>query len=92
MKKIINLNGTYVELDKIKGISMNEEGYFDIKLKSNFIKVELQNRKEYIYNPAENEWELHDVTNEILIEYPTSNYAYESIVKIKQIWEDAINQ
>jgi len=92
MKKVINLNGTVVELDKIKGISINEEGFFDIKLKSNFIKVELQNRKEYVFNPETNEWELHDFNDEILIEYPSSDYVYKSFEQMKEIWEEAINE
>lgn len=92
MKKVINLNGTLVELNKIKGICMNEDGFFDIKLKSTFIKVELQNRKEYIFNPETSEWELHDFNDEILIEFPSADYVYASFVQMKETWEEAINQ
>lgn len=92
MKKIINLNGTLVELNKIKGIVINEEGYSDIKLKSNFIKIELQNRKEYVFNPSEDEWELHDFNDEILIEFPNYEYVYESFIQIKTVWEEALNE
>ena len=92
MKKVINLNGTLVELNKIKGIVINDEGYFNIKLSSNFIKVELQNRKEYIFNPESNEWELHDLNDEILIEFPNSDYACTKFEQMKEIWEEAINR
>ena len=91
MKKIINLNGTLVELDKIKGVVINEEGFFDIKLKYNFIKIELASRKEFIKNPESNEWELHDIKDEILIEYPDAEHVYKHFVQIKKIWENAIN-
>ncbi len=92
MKKVINLNGTLVELNKIKGISINDEGFFDIKLKSNYIKVELQNRKEYIFNPETTDWELHDMNDVILIEFPSSDYVYKSFDEMKDIWEAAINR
>jgi hypothetical protein len=92
MKKVINLNGTLVELNKIKGVSINDECFSSIKLKSNYLKIELQNRKEYIINPETNNWELHDINDEILIEYPNSEHAEKNFFRIKTIWENAINE
>ena len=46
MNKIINLNGNAIELAKIKAISVNE--YYNMKLKTNEIKIELTSRIEYI--------------------------------------------
>ena len=92
MRKIINLSGTLVELDKIKGIVINDDGYFDIKLKSNFIKIELLNRKEYIFNPENSDWELHDLNDEILIEFPNSDIVVDKYLEMKATWEEAINE
>lgn len=92
MRKIINLGGTLVELDKVKGISINEDGYFDSKLKSNFIKIELLNRKEYILNPETSDWELHDLNDEILLEFPDSDVVFQKYTEIKEAWEEAINE
>jgi hypothetical protein len=39
--------------------------FFDIKLKVNYIKVELQNRKEYIFDPETTDGELYDFNDEI---------------------------
>ncbi|MHA3788009.1 hypothetical protein ACX0HA_07350 [Flavobacterium hauense] len=91
MKKIINLNGTLVELAKVKSITINGEGFFDVKLKPNFIKIQLSNRKDYLYNPESKAYELIDVEDEILIEYPNSEYAYNSFLSLKEVWEEAVN-
>lgn len=91
MKKIINLNGTLVELSRVKSISINGEGFFDVKLQPNFIKIQLYNRKEYIYNPDKREHEFIDIEDEILIEYPNAEYAYNNFLGLKEVWEQAIN-
>ena len=92
MKKLINFNGTLVELAKIKGLVVNDEGFFDIKLKSKFIKIELINRKEFLLNPESEEWELHDMNDEILIEFPDSDTAIKHFLVYQQIWEDALSR
>jgi hypothetical protein len=91
MKKIINLNGTLVELAKVKSITINGEGFSELKLKPNFIKIQLSNRKDFLYNPESKTYELIDVEDEILIEYPNIEYAYNSFLSLKEIWEEAIN-
>jgi len=91
MKKIINLNGTLVELAKVKSITINGEGFSELKLKPNFIKIQLSNRKDFLYNPESKTYELVDVEDEILIEYPNIEYAYNSFLSLKEVWEEAIN-
>ncbi len=91
MKKIVNLNGTLVELGRVKSITINAEGFSDVKLKPNFIKILLSNRKEYLYNPEKRVHELIDVEDEILIEYPNIEYAYNSFLSLKEVWEEAVN-
>lgn len=91
MKKIINLNGTLVELAKVKSITINGEGFSELKLKPNFIKIQLSNRKDFLYNPESKTYELIDVEDEILIEYPNIEYAYNSFLSLKEVWEEAIN-
>lgn len=90
IKKLINFGGNLVELAKIKGILVNDECFSDIKLKSKFIKIELINRKEFIMNPESEEWELHDMNDEILIEFPDSDTAVTHFMMYQQIWEDAL--
>ena len=91
MKKIINLNGTLVELAKVKSITINGEGFSELKLKPNFIKIQLSNRKDFLFNPEKKTYELIDVEDEILIEYPNIEYAYNSFLSLKEVWEEAIN-
>ena len=92
MKKLINFNGTLVELKKIKGLVINDEGFFDIKLKSNFIKIELINRKEFLLNPESNDWELHEMNDEILIEFPDRDRAITHFLEYQQIWEESLSK
>ncbi|MFD2601022.1 hypothetical protein [Flavobacterium suzhouense] len=91
MKKIINLNGTLVELSKVKSITVNAEGFTNIKLQPNFIKIQLESKKEYVYNPEKRIHELIDVENEVLIEYPNAEFAYNSFLSLKDVWEEAVN-
>ena len=91
MKKIINLNGTLVELSKVKSITVNGEGFTNIRLQPNFIKIQLETRKDYIFNPEKRIHELIDVENEVLIEYPNAEYAYNSFMSLKEVWEEAVN-
>lgn len=90
MNKIINLDGTLIELEKVKAILINEEGYFDIKLKSKFIKIILQNRKEYIFNPIINDFELIDISDEFLIEFPTDGDALRKFYKMQETWNESL--
>lgn len=54
--------------------------------------MELQNRKDYIFNPETTDWELHDLNDVILIEFPSFEYVYKSFNQMKEIWEEAINK
>lgn len=92
MKKIINLNGTLVELSRIKGICINSEGFTEIKLAPNQIKILLSGRKEYIYNPERRAYELIYIEDEIIIEYPNTEYAYSNFLGLMEIWETTLNQ
>jgi len=91
MKKIINLNGTLVELGKVTSISINGEGFTNVKLKPNFIKIQLASRKEFILNPERRQFELIDIDDEILIEYPNAEFAYNNFLSLKEVWEEAVN-
>jgi hypothetical protein len=91
MKKIINLNGTLVELARIKSININGEGFTNIKLQPNFIKIQLTGRKEYVLNPERRQYELIDMEDEVLLEYPNAEFAYNNFLSLKEVWEEAVN-
>ena len=63
MKKVVNINE--ILTGSIKMISIDDEGLFDINLMSDYIKVELQNRKKYIFNPKIADWELNHFNDKI---------------------------
>ncbi|MDV6168463.1 hypothetical protein R1T16_08485 [Flavobacterium sp. DG1-102-2] len=91
MKKIINLNGTLVELNRVKSICINGEGFTGLKLAPNQIKILLSGKKEYVLNPEKRSYELIDIEDEILIEYPNAEFAYSNFLSLKEVWEEAIN-
>ena len=93
MKKIIDLNGTLVELSKIKGITEYSNFYDDAQpnLPPFHLRIELQNRKEYILNPKTEKWELHDVIDYIIV--PQVEYdCHKNYKMMRENWEDALNE
>ncbi len=91
MKHIIDLNGTAVELKKIKGITEYWNYYIDSEpnLPPYHLKIELQNRKEYIFNPKSEEWEVHDINDYIIV--PQDEYSLNKNYRlVKGKWEDAL--
>jgi hypothetical protein len=90
MNKIINLNGNAIELAKIKAISVNE--YYNMKLKTNEIKIELTSRIEYILNPSSEEFELQIIKDVLIVEFPDGDTAISNYMEMMQIWEDSLEK
>jgi hypothetical protein len=67
MRKIICLNNNFVELNNILSISVN--GYPNLG-PTNRIKIEFNLRKEYIYNPNIELWELETFNDVLYIDFP----------------------
>ena len=90
MSKIINLRNNLVELDKIKAICLNS--FTSVKPKGNFIKIEFKIRKEYIYNPNVESWELESFNDVLLIEYPDYDTAVVYLEEIMGEWQAIIEE
>lgn len=90
MKKIINLNGNIVELEKIKAISHN--GYHHVKPDTNQLKIEFKTRKEYVFNPGSKEFELKTFDDTLLVDYPDHDTAVDNYLEIMEIWEEALQE
>lgn len=90
MSAIINLNGNAVELAKVKSISVNE--YFDVKHKTNQLKIEFKTRKDYVFNPGSKEWELEIFNDVLMVEYPDGQVAIENYFEIMDLWEEALQE
>ena len=89
MSKIVNFNGTLVDLSRLKAIKINE--FYDIKPASNILTFELDKKSEYIFNPNEKNWELRKTENNILVEYPNGDEAVEAFKEAKNIWGEYKN-
>lgn len=82
MNRIINLNGVLIELEKVKAIIHND---------SNVIRIELKKRKEYIFNPNTDKWEIQEYNDSTNIEFPNSDTAVDNYLDLKRIWESELN-
>lgn len=85
MSRVIYIHRNLVEIDKIKAICLNT--FFDIKPDVNVIKIEFKTRKEYIYNPNTESWELETFDDVLLIEYPDYDTAKVYLDEIREEWQ-----
>ena len=86
MKKTINLNGVLVQLERIKAIIHDDHE------NCNFLKIELNKKREFVFNPNVEKWEIQDFDDVINVEYPDNNTAVENYFDIKEIWEKELNR
>ena len=88
MRKVISLNRNYVELKNIMSISIN--GYCDLA-PTNRIKIEFKLRKEYIYNPNIESWELETFDDVSYINFPDYETAKVHLEEMTEDWEYFLN-
>lgn len=81
MSKIINLNSVMVDLNRIKAIFHND--YEDC----NRLRIIMNNRKEYIFNPNIDEWVLEEISEDFFINFPDNDTAVENYREMQNIWE-----
>lgn len=84
MNRIINLNGVLIELNRVKAIIHSD---FE---KSNSLKIELNKRKEYLYNPNIKKWEIQEYNDSVKIDFPDSDTAVENYRDLMKIWESEL--
>jgi hypothetical protein len=84
MSIIINLNGVMIELSRVKAIIHCDS------TKSNSLKIELNKRKEYIFNPNIEKWEIQEYNDVINIEFPYNDIAVENYLELLNIWESEL--
>ncbi len=81
MSKIINLNGVTIDLHRIKAIFHND--YEDCKR----LRIIMNNRKEYIFNPNIDEWVVEEISEDFFINFPDNDTAVENCRQMQNIWE-----
>lgn len=90
MRKLINLKNNVVELNSIKAISIN--GYIDLEPKTNRIKIEFKSRKEYVYNPNIELWDLETFNDILFIDYPNYEIARASLDEMFGEWQAYLDE
>ncbi len=86
MERIVNLNGTLIEIDRLKGVIHNDYE------NTNLVKFVLNLKKEYIYNPNTKEYEIQDFNDEIIVDFSSSDIAGKNYFEIKNIWEEYLEE
>jgi len=81
MSKIVNLIGVLIYLHRIKAIFHND--YEDCRK----LKIILNNRKEYVFNPNKDEWVLEEISEDFFIEFPGNNIAVENYRQMQNVWQ-----
>ena len=89
MKKLIDLGNNIVEVDKILGMSINS--YIPAG-PTNFITVTFKKRKEYIYNPNIDIYEMEEFNDVLLIEYSDFQTAQAYLNEFMSEWEAVLEQ
>ncbi len=89
MRKLINLKNNVVELNSIKAISLN--GYINLE-PTNRIKIEFKLRKEYIYNPNIELWELETLTDVLYIDFPDYDTAKVHLDEMFGEWQAYLDE
>lgn len=84
MRKIISLKYNFVELKNIKSISIN--GFYNLE-PTNRIKIEFKLRKEYVYNPNIESWELETFDDVSYINFPDYETAKVHLEEMTEDWE-----
>jgi len=84
MKKLIDLGNNIVEVDKILGMSVN--GYIDAG-PTNCITITFKTRKEYIYNPNLDNYEMEEFNDVLNIEFSNFETAQAYLNEFMEEWE-----
>lgn len=79
--KLIELQGNTVVLQHIKSITHSDD------IESNCIKIHFKTRKEYIFNPESEKWELHSFDDVLSIPFDDSNSARKSYHLMSEQWQ-----
>jgi len=88
MKRIINLENNMVEVDKILAMSVNSSSNNG---STNQIKITFKTRKEYIYNPNLDIYEMEVFNDELFIDYYDYATAEDYLNLFMAEWEAVLN-
>lgn len=88
MKRIIELGSTLVEVDKILAMSVNPRADSG---PTNQIKITFKTRKEYIYNPNLDMYEMEVFNDELMIDYYDYATAKDYLDLFSAEWEAVLN-
>ena len=84
MKKLINLGNNIVEADNILGMSVNSNRSAG---PTNCIIITFKTRKEYIFNPNLDTYEMEEFNDVLTIEYADFETAQAYLIEFMEEWE-----
>jgi hypothetical protein len=82
MSKIINLNGVLIDIQRLKAIIHNDHN--DCRR----LKFVMNNRKEYVWNPDDEKWELEEINEDFYLEFPNNDIAVETYLEMNKTWQE----
>ncbi|MEJ7559195.1 MAG: hypothetical protein WKF66_12870 [Pedobacter sp.] len=83
--KIIIVSGFSIDLSRIKAIRLNTSTTLG---PTNVLKVDLNLRYEYIFNPNKKDFEKEAINDMISIEYVDYNDAQDALENLTEVWQE----
>jgi hypothetical protein len=83
--KIIIVSGLSIDLSRIKAIRLNTSSTLG---PTNVLKVDLNLKYEYIFNPIRREFEKEAINDMISIEYVDYNDAQDALESLTEVWQE----
>ncbi|HEX8607669.1 MAG TPA: hypothetical protein VF679_03395 [Pedobacter sp.] len=83
--KIIIVSGVSIDLSRIKAIRLNTSSTLG---PTNVLKVDLNLKYEYIFNPTLREYEKQAINDVISIEYVDYNDAQDALENLTEVWQE----
>lgn len=85
MPQIVSLNNTVININEVKAITVS--GYTLGRVPTNVVVFHLKTRKEYIFNPNTQEWDLEIFNETVEIEFSDYRTAIGNLKEIMEEWE-----
>lgn len=86
--KITTVHGFTIDLSRIKAIKVNTNTNLG---PTNVLTVDLNQKCEYIFNPNEDKYVMHQIDDKVLIPYIDYNRAVEAMNDLTELWQEYLD-
>jgi hypothetical protein len=86
--KITSISDFKIDLSRIKAIKINTNTTLG---PTNVLKIDLNLRYEYVFNPNKKEYEKETISDTVTIEYFNYNQAQEALESLSEEWQEYLN-